>query len=79
MLNTIARIRKNCRGSCTIYHVEEDKCGCERIIEEFGEYTQEIEMHIERAHSLRERVRSTIQLVSFDLTFWQQERPYFNG
>lgn len=65
MLNTVIRLCDQCKKCCERHCKKgEGKCDCEQIIEEFDEYVKEVEMHAERAKILRERSKSTSQLVS---------------
>ncbi len=66
MLSTIIRLCDQCKKYCERHCKNgEGKCDCDQIIEAFDEYVKEVEMHVERAKALRERSKSTSQLVSF--------------
>jgi len=65
MQSTVMGIRDLCKKCCARHHnKEEEMCGCDYAIEEFDEHVKEIETCIRRAEALRERARSTAQLVS---------------
>jgi hypothetical protein len=66
ILSTTADIRDLCKKCCERHHnKQEEMCGCDQIIEEFDEHVREVKMHVKRAEALRERAKSTTQLVSF--------------
>lgn len=60
-------IREQCRKWCKKYHWQIQNCNCEQILEEFDEHVKEVEGHVKRAEALKERARSTTQLVSLYL------------
>jgi hypothetical protein len=45
--------------------MEGHNCNCDQILDEFNEHVREVEGHVKRAEVLKERARSTAQLVSF--------------
>src|SRR5579862_4448102 len=66
MLSTIAGIRDLCKKCCERHrNKREEMCGCDQIIEEFDEHVREVETHVKRAEALREKAKSTTQVVSF--------------
>lgn len=66
MLNTVVGIREQCKKCCQRYCKEEREgdCDCDQVIEELDEHVKEVEMHVKRVQLLRERAKSTAQLVS---------------
>ncbi|OCK74722.1 hypothetical protein K432DRAFT_363217 [Lepidopterella palustris CBS 459.81] len=66
MLNTVTGIcdqyRKNCRQSCR--ETGGDECFCAAIIEELDQHVREVELYVKRAQSLKDKVKSTTQLLS---------------
>lgn len=43
------------------------KCDCSQILEEFDEHVKEVDGHVKRAEALKERAKSTAQLVRIAL------------
>lgn len=69
MLSTITGIRDLCKKCCERHHHsnKEELCGCDQAIEDFHGNVKEVEMHVKRAKVLREKTKSTTQLVSLTL------------
>lgn len=68
LLDNINGIRSQCQKWCQEHH-SVDKCDCAQMIAEFNEHVREAEGNVKRADALREKAKSTTQLVSFVLYF----------
>ncbi|KAF2185420.1 hypothetical protein K469DRAFT_707665 [Zopfia rhizophila CBS 207.26] len=70
LLNTVIQIRKQCQLGCSTYCVNTDhKWNCCWIVDQFDGYIRELEMHVERAHVLKDKIRSTATLLSDLLSY----------
>jgi hypothetical protein len=67
LLGTVIGIGEQCRKWCIRHHKSMQKCDCAQMLEYFDDHAREVEGHVKRAEALRERAKSTAQLVSFIL------------
>ena len=65
LLANIIGVRELCRQDCKEHHLlnMRSKCDCVQIIAELDEHVREAECHIKRAEALKEKSKSTVQLV----------------
>jgi len=65
LLSTITGIRSECYECCRIHcSSQEENCDCDRALRQFDEYIKEIENYVQRAVILRDKAKSTAQLLS---------------
>jgi hypothetical protein len=68
ILDSITGVRDQCMAALiSPDHGDEEKYGVEAILGELNEYIGEVKMHIERAKNLKDKAKSTAQLVSYTL------------
>lgn len=75
LCSTIRGIRKHCEKCCDLSCVHEEavNCACGAALSEFDGYLTEVDLCIERARTLKERVVSTANLLS-DLLRYEDQK-----
>ncbi|PGH16149.1 hypothetical protein AJ79_01916 [Helicocarpus griseus UAMH5409] len=70
MLSTVVRIRDKCQRICQLGHEKgEQRCSCIETIGELNENIEEVKLYVDRAKALKERVGSTVSLLSDLLSY----------
>lgn len=66
LLNVVKGVRKYCKKCCEAWCQQEwdRQCACNATLEELDDHAEDVELCIERAKSLKDRVTSSVQLVS---------------
>jgi len=68
--DAIIGVRDQCTEHLTSYrHSNEAQYEIEAVLGELNEYVREVTMHIERAKILKDKAKSTAQLVRLDLQY----------